>query len=75
MGNFMVVKLKNLFLLQPVNLEGISQSKTLPTYQTSLFLGKSMHYFGMLFRNNPSKSDFIKDKVSNTETLKTVNVV
>ena len=37
----------NWFLLQQVNLKGISQSKSLPTYQTRLFFRKRMHYLGM----------------------------
>ena len=43
-----LLSLRTGFSFSKVNLKGISQSKTLPTYQTSLFLGKRMHYFGML---------------------------
>lgn len=68
MGNLMVVKLKNLFLLQQVNLKGISQSKTLPTYQTSLFLGKRMHYFGMLVEIILRKRLYKRQGQSNAET-------
>ena len=63
----MVVKLKNLFLLQQVNLKGISQSKTLPTYQTSLFLGKSMHYFGMLVQTILRKATLVIRKLKDSK--------
>lgn len=70
MGNLMVAKLKNLFLLQQVNLKGISQSKTLPTSTKPVCFRVKYALFWHACRNNPSKSDFIKDKVRVTRKLK-----